>query len=157
MKISQKISETLSIPTIKNVDAPFSTGQESWIILEYAGVDPALCFDLFLESKIKELYPSIPPPILSWNWTHTHRKRGVVDPLTPPPESAPESLELCGTTWGQILINRGWTNQLIDGHLTNLRVGSQWDPCAYIGWKIWGWVWAWHTHFKNGKKDGLSP
>ena len=62
MKISQTISETLSIPTIKNVDAPFSTGQESWIILEYAGVDPALCFDLFLESKIKELYPSIPPP-----------------------------------------------------------------------------------------------
>ena len=83
MKISQKISETLSIPTIKNVDAPFSTGQESWIILKYAGVDPALCFYLFLESKIKELYPSIPPHFKLKLDTHTQKKGGR-RPLDPP-------------------------------------------------------------------------
>ena len=102
MKISQTISETLSfdIPTIKNVDAPFSIGQESRIILEYARA-----------AKLKSYIPASPPPNFKLKLdTHTQvslQKKGGSSTPCPPPGSAPESMELCGTTWGQIVMKRG--------------------------------------------------
>ena len=139
MKISQTISETLSfdIPTIKNVDAPFSIGQESRIILEYARA-----------AKLKSYIPASPPPNFKLKLdTHTQvslQKKGGSSTPCPP--------WICAWKYGAVWNDLGTDcyEERVNYKSTNwwtwtyLRLGSQSDPCVYVGWKIWGWVWAWH-------------